>query len=81
MTTAELQNEEDAIHQREQKIFASFDKYDVEKFGYISVTDLKDALEACGEVLTEDEVYLVISYQDPHNTGDINLAQFKEILE
>ena len=45
------------------------------------MTDLQDALEACGEVLTEDEVYLVISYQDPHNTGDINLAQFKEILE
>jgi Ca2+-binding EF-hand superfamily protein len=80
MTTAELQNEEDAIHAREQKIFAAFDKYDVEKFGYISVTDLQDALEACGEILTEDEVYLTISYQDPTNTGDINLAQFKEIL-
>ena len=74
MSDKEEQNAEAAMHLRDQKIFQAFDRYDMEKFGYISVNDLRTALEDAGELLTVDEIYWIISVQDPQNTGHINLA-------
>ena len=45
-------NDEAVNHAREQKIFAVFNSFDKEKFGYISVNDLKDALEKLNIELT-----------------------------
>jgi Ca2+-binding EF-hand superfamily protein len=52
----------------------------VEKFGYISVGNLNEALKECGYEMSVDEVFWIISVQDPQNTGHINLAQFKSII-
>ncbi len=67
-------------HLSDQKIFAAFDQYDLEKFGYISVNDLREALESVNVSLSVDEVYWQISVADPENKGYINLAQFKNII-
>ena len=39
--------------------------YDHEQIGYISVHDLRAALEKAGEIVTEDETYWMISVSDP----------------
>jgi Ca2+-binding EF-hand superfamily protein len=44
-------------HAIDQKIFQSFDSFDRDKFGFISVNDLKLALESCGVELSQDETY------------------------
>jgi Ca2+-binding EF-hand superfamily protein len=45
--------------------------YDHEQFGYISVNDLRAALEKAGESVSEDMAYLMISVADPENTSKI----------
>ena len=40
-----MADDEAANHAREQKIFSVFNSFDKEKFGYITVGDLKEALE------------------------------------
>ena len=65
MSTKEEQQEEAEMHKLDQKIFQAFDKYDVEKFGYISVGVLNEALKECGYEMSVDEVYWIISVQDP----------------
>lgn len=54
--------------------------YDHEKFGYISVHDLRAALEKAGEIVTEDEAYWMIAVSDPENSGKIQFAQFKHLI-
>lgn len=74
------QSEEAKQHASDQKIFQSFDSFDRDKFGYISVNDLKLALERCGVELSQDQTYWTIAMNDPENRGTINLAQFKAII-
>jgi Ca2+-binding EF-hand superfamily protein len=45
--------------------------YDYEHNGYISVNDLKKAIEHAGEKVTDDETYWMISMSDPENKGSI----------
>jgi Ca2+-binding EF-hand superfamily protein len=54
--------------------------YDHEQLGNICVNDLRAALERAGEIVTEDETYWMISMSDPENTGKIQFAQFKLLI-
>ena len=45
--------------------------YDHKQFGYISVYDLRAALEKASEIVTEDEAYWMIAVSDPENSGKI----------
>ena len=54
--------------------------FDYEQLGYISVNDLKKALEHACEKVTDDEVYWMISMADPENKGTIQFAQFKNLI-
>jgi Ca2+-binding EF-hand superfamily protein len=54
--------------------------YDHEQFGYISVNDLRAALDRAGHPVSEDETYWMISLADPSNTGNILFSQFKDLI-
>jgi Ca2+-binding EF-hand superfamily protein len=54
--------------------------YDHEKFGYISVNDLRAAFDRAGHPVSEDETYWMISLSDPSNTGTILFSQFKDLI-
>ena len=54
--------------------------YDHDQFGYISVNDLRAALDRAGHPVSEDETYWMISMSDPENTGHILFSQFKQLL-
>jgi Ca2+-binding EF-hand superfamily protein len=54
--------------------------YDHEQFGYISVNDLRAALDRAGHPVTEDETYWMIAMADPENTGNILFSQFKTLI-
>ena len=45
--------------------------FDHEQFGYISVNDLRAALDRAGEPVSQDEAYWMISVADPENHGKI----------
>lgn len=70
-------NSEDEKRKENDKIWDAFMNYDTEHFGYISVNDLRAAMEAAGDPVGEDETYWMISVSDPENTGKIQFAQFK----
>ena len=63
------------------KIWDAFMAFDYEKMGYMSVGDLKNALEYLGETVNEEETFLMISTADPENTGSIQFNQFKDLVE
>ena len=63
--------EEDEERKFNDKIWEAFMAYDHEQFGYISVNDLRAALEKAGESVSEDMAYLMISVADPENTSKI----------
>ena len=77
----EARAEEDKLRAEQDKIWEAFMAYDLERFGYISVNDLRAALERAGESVGEDETYWMISVSDPENTGKIQFAQFKQLIE
>ena len=54
--------------------------YDHEQFCYISVNDLRAALDRAGHPVTEDETYWMIAMADPENTGYILFSQFKTLI-
>ena len=66
--------EEDEERKFNDKIWEAFMAYDHEQFGYISVNDLRAALEKAGESVSEDMAYLMISVADPENTSKIQFA-------
>lgn len=72
---------EDAERKFQDKIWEAFMAYDHEQFGYISVNDLRAALERAGEFVSEDETYWMISVSDPENSGIIRFAQFKQLIQ
>ena len=72
--------QEDEERKFNDKIWEAFMAYDHEQFGYISVNDLRAALEKAGESVSEDMAYLMISVADPENTSKIQFAQFKQLI-
>ena len=58
----------------------AFMAFDHEQTGSISVNDLRAALEQAGEVVSEDLTYWMIAMSDPENTGRIQFAQFKNLI-
>ena len=56
---------QDEERTEQDKIWAAFMAYDHEQYGYISVNDLRAALERTGNPVTEDETYWMISVADP----------------
>ena len=74
------QNIENEERISNDKIWEAFMAYDHEQFGYISVHDLRAALEKAGELVSEDEAYWMISVSDPENSGKIQFAQFKQLI-
>ncbi len=54
--------------------------FDHEQLGYISVNELRAALDRAGDTVTQDEAYWMISVSDPENTGKIQFAQFKSLI-
>ncbi|KAK8521395.1 hypothetical protein V6N13_077502 [Hibiscus sabdariffa] len=53
-----------------------FDQFDVNKDGYISVTELRDVLIAMGSNYSEEEVKRVMDDIDTDNDGYINFTEF-----
>src|SRR5450830_1193405 len=76
----ENQNHEDEERISNDKIWEAFMAYYHEQFGYISVHDLRAALEKAGELVSEDESYWMIAVSDPENSGKIQFAQFKQLI-
>ena len=58
----------------------AFMAFDHDQSGSISVNDLRAALEQAGEVVSEDLTYWMIAMSDPENTGSIQFAQFKNLI-
>ena len=54
--------------------------FDYEQLGFISVNDLRAALDRAGETVSQDEAYWMIAVSDPENTGKIQFAQFKNLI-
>ena len=51
----------DVARRESDQIWEAFMAFDYEQLGFISVNDLKKALERAGEKLTDDETYWMIS--------------------
>ena len=64
----------------EDKVWDAFMAFDYDRMGNMETSDLKNALEHLGEKVTEDEVFLMISNADPANTGQLQYAQFKQLV-
>jgi len=71
---------EDDQRRENDLIWQAFLEYDYNREGQISVNDLKKALEYCGEKVSDDMCYKMISYADPGNIGFIAFAQFKQLI-
>ena len=54
--------------------------FDNDQLGFISVNDLRAALDRAGETVSQDEAYWMIAVSDPENTGKIQFAQFKNLI-
>ena len=54
--------------------------FDYDQLGFISVNDLRAALDRAGETVSQDEAYWMIAMSDPENTGKIQFAQFKNLI-
>ena len=54
--------------------------FDYDQLGFISVNDLRAALDRAGETVSQDEAYWMIAMADPENTGKIQFAQFKNLI-
>ena len=54
--------------------------FDYDQLGFISVNDLRAALDRAGETVSQDEAYWMIAVSDPENTGKIQFAQFKNLI-
>ena len=74
------QDFEDNQRKEDDMIWRAFLEFDYERNGHISVNDLKKALEDAGEKVTDDQCYLMISQADPENRGQIQFAQFKQLI-
>ena len=72
--------DDDNARAENDQIWEAFLEYDFERNGYISVNDLKKALEHAGEKLSDDWCYRIISMVDPENKGTIQFAQFKSLI-
>ena len=71
---------EDIDRKESDLIWEAFMAFDHEQLGFISVNDLRAALDRAGEQFTEDETYWMISMSDPENKGQIQFAQFKQLI-
>ena len=71
---------EDIDRKESDLIWEAFMAFDHEQLGFISVNDLRAALDRAGEQVTEDETYWMISMSDPENKGQIQFAQFKQLI-
>ena len=74
------ETQEDIDRREFQGMWDAFMAFDHEQSGSISVNDLRAALEQAGEVVSEDLTYWMIAMADPENTGKIQFAQFKNII-
>ena len=64
----------------QDKIWEAFMAHDFDNLGFISVNDLKFALNLAGELVTEDENFWMIAQADPQGTGKIQFSQFKQLI-
>ena len=74
------QQEQEVDRLQEDKVWDAFMAFDYDRMGNMETSDLKNALEHLGEKVTEDEVFLMISNADPANTGQLQYAQFKQLV-
>ena len=63
-----------------EEILKTFDLFDVDKKGKISVHDLKSIAENLGEILPEEEIQAMIEEFDRDLDGHLNFAEFKYIM-
>ena len=63
-----------------EEILKTFDLFDVDKKGKISVDDLKSIAENLGETLPEEEIQAMIEEFDRDLDGHLNFAEFKYIM-
>ena len=80
---AEIENagEEEVDRLAEDKVWDAFMAFDYDRMGFMQTSDLKNALEHLGEKVTEDETFLMIANADPENTGALQYAQFKQLIQ
>lgn len=55
-------------------------QFDADKTGKINTNDLKQALEALNEKVSDPQVFRIISEVDPENSGGITFDQFKTLV-
>ena len=73
--------EEEVDRLAEDKVWDAFMAFDYDRMGFMQTSDLKNALEHLGEKVTEDETFLMIANADPENTGALQYAQFKQLIQ
>ena len=72
-TGEEIENagEEEVDRLAEDKVWDAFMAFDYDRMGYMSTSDLKNALEHLGEKVTETDTFMMIADADPENTGTL----------
>ena len=77
----ENQQDQELDRLQEDKVWDAFMAFDYDRMGQMETSDLKNALEHLGEKVTEDEVFLMIANADPSNSGQLQYAQFKQLIQ
>ena len=74
-------NDEDRERAEEDELWQAFMQFDTDQLGKIQTSDIKAAMELMGEKITPFRTVHMISQVDPENTGTIQFAQFKHLVE
>ena len=65
----------------EDSIQKAFNLFDLDKNGYIGVAELKHILILMGELVTDEEVDMMISMLDLNGDGQVSFLEFKAMVE
>lgn len=65
----------------EDNMWKAFMAFDHEQTGFIQTKDLEKAFEQVGEKVTRNDAFRMISVADPENSGTIQYAQFKQLVQ
>lgn len=59
----------------------AFSAFDADGSGTIDVKELKSTLQALGQKVTDEEVFVMISQVDEDGSGEIEFQEFLKVIE
>ena len=72
---------EEEVKKEDDMTVKAFEAFDHDKEGYISVSDLKYALQFQNVEVNETDCYQLISEADPTESGKIQYSQYRGIVQ